>query len=70
MANSVFFSLISDCALSVALFFLFLYVGRISRSLHGTVPGVRRTWSIRWARPPWTWPPKPCAIAAIQLPPC
>lgn len=35
MANSVFFSLISDCALSVALFFLFLYVGRISRALHG-----------------------------------
>ncbi len=35
MANSVFFSLISDCMLSVVLFFLFLYVGRISRALHG-----------------------------------
>ncbi|SEM13445.1 diguanylate cyclase (GGDEF) domain-containing protein [Pseudoxanthomonas sp. GM95] len=35
MANSVFFSLISDCTLSIVLFFLFLYVGRISRSLHG-----------------------------------
>lgn len=35
MANSVFFSLISDCMLSVVLFFLFLYVGRVSRTLHG-----------------------------------
>lgn len=35
MANSVFFSLINDCVLSLALFFLFLYVSRISRTLHG-----------------------------------
>lgn len=35
MTNSVFFSLISDCTLSVVLFFLFLYVARISRTLYG-----------------------------------
>lgn len=35
LTDSVFLSLISDCALAVALFFLFMYVGRVSRTLHG-----------------------------------